>query len=145
MRALDAPGSICRVPDWPWKSFRHPIQGALFSDLNSGPQDSLLLLPVGDWPDAAFYPTGLAIDKDGQQGAGTMDCMRIKFDVDSENGMCTMACRIWLAAFTCRSGFHQRLVDPVALTVPGYTNARFSAIPSASLDLISPLTLPGQG
>lgn len=66
-----------------------------------------------------------------------------KLDADSEDGMCTMACRIWLAAFTCRSGFHQRLVDPAALTVTGYTNARFPAIPSASLDLISPLTLPG--
>ena len=123
--------------------FRHPIQGALISRPNSGPQESLLQLPVGNWPDATFYPIGLAINN--RQGAGAMDCMLIKLDVDSEDGMCTMACRIWLAAFTCRSGFHQRLVDPAALTVTGYTNARFPAIPSASLDLISPLTLPGQG
>ena len=65
------------------KYFRHRIQGALISRPNSGPQESLLLLPVGNWPDAAFYPTGLAIDKDNRQGAGTMDCMLIKFDVDS--------------------------------------------------------------
>lgn len=83
MRALDAPGSICCIPGWPWKSFRNPIQGALISGPNSGPQESLLLLPVGNWLDAAFYPTGLAIDKDNRQGAGTMDCMLIKLDVDS--------------------------------------------------------------
>lgn len=40
-------------------------------------------MPVGNWPDAAFYPIGLAIYKDDRQGAGTMVCMLIKLDVDS--------------------------------------------------------------
>lgn len=61
----------------------------------------------------------------------------------SGNAMCTMVCWIWLAAFICQAGFHQRLVDPVALSVPGFSTARFPSIPPASLDLISSLTFPG--
>lgn len=49
----------------------------------------------------------------------------------------------WLATFTRQAGFHQRLVDPAALSIPGFSTARFPAIPSSSLDPISPLALLG--